>query len=84
MVEVGKNSHRYFDRDSTPEGGKRYVFKSIEKYSTEQGKLEQPSKRYFSSKTLPELINSYPITRKSQMTQAEMDKGIIRSSKLVF
>ncbi|CAO3699641.1 unnamed protein product [Rhizopus stolonifer] len=82
MVEVGKNSHRYFDRDSTPEGGKRYVFKSIEKYSTEQGKLEQPSKRYFSSKTLPELINSYPITRKLQMTQAEMDKE--KHNRLAF
>lgn len=75
MVEVGKNSHRYFDREITPEGGKRYVLKSIEKYSAEQSKSEQPSKRYFSAKALPELINSYPITRKSQMTQSEMDKG---------
>ncbi|KAG1225672.1 hypothetical protein G6F35_003290 [Rhizopus arrhizus] len=82
MVEVGKNSHRYFDREITPEGGKRYVLKSIEKYSAEQSKSEQPSKRYFSAKALPELINSYPITRKSQMTQSEMDKE--KQSRLAF
>ncbi|ORE03507.1 kinase-like protein [Rhizopus microsporus var. microsporus] len=74
MIEVGKNAHRYFEREIMPDGKKRYVLKSIDKYSKEQGKSEQPSKRYFSAKTLPELINNYPIMRKSQMSQREIDK----------
>jgi serine/threonine protein kinase len=72
MIEVGKNAHRYFDRDST---GKRYELKSLESYSREQGKSEQPSKRYFSAKTLPDLISSYPIMRKAQMSIKEIEKG---------
>lgn len=77
MIEVGKNAHRYFEKEIMPDGKKRYVLKSIDKYSKEQGKSEQPSKRYFSAKTLPELINNYPIMRKSQMSQREIDKGKI-------
>lgn len=74
MIEVGKNAHRYFDRD-TSRGEKRYEFKSLEKYSKEQGKSEQPSKRYFSAKTLPDLINTYPIMRKTLMSNKEIEKG---------
>ena len=73
MIEVGKNAHRYFDRSPTSIN-KRYEFKSLEKYAREQGKSEQPSKRYFSAKTLPELINNYPILRKTQMTAKEIEK----------
>lgn len=76
MIEVGKNAHRYFDRDLS-RGEKRYELKSIEKYSREQGKSEQPSKRYFSAKQLPDLINSYPIMRKAQMSTKEIEKGIV-------
>lgn len=82
MIEVGKNAHKYFDRDPTSIGGKRYTFKSLETYSREQGKSEQPSKRYFSSKTLSDLINSYPIMRKTQMTQKEIDKE--KQNRLAF
>ncbi|KAI9244159.1 kinase-like domain-containing protein, partial [Sporodiniella umbellata] len=77
MIEVGKNSHRYFDRDLSSPEGKKYIFKSISKYSAEQGKIEQPSKRYFSSRTLSELISSYPISKKTQMAQSDMDKAFI-------
>lgn len=81
MIEVGKNAHKYFDRDSSTVE-KRYEFKSIEAYSREQGKSEQPSKRYFSAKTLPDLINSYPILRKTQMSQKEIDKE--KQNRLAF
>lgn len=74
MIEVGKNASKYFDRDLS-RGEKRYELKPIEKYSKEQGKSEQPSKRYFSAKTLPELIHSYPIMRKTQMSIKEIEKG---------
>ncbi|KAI8639474.1 kinase-like domain-containing protein [Parasitella parasitica] len=81
MIEVGKNAHRYFDKSSTAIE-KRYEFKSLEKYAREQGKSEQPSKRYFSAKTLPELINSYPIMRKTQMTAKEIEKE--KQNRLAF
>lgn len=74
MIEVGKNAHRYFDRDTTSRE-KRYELKPLEKYAREQGKSEQPSKRYFSAKTLPDLINTYPIMRKTQMSSKEIEKG---------
>ncbi|KAI9361470.1 kinase-like domain-containing protein [Pilaira anomala] len=76
MIEVGKNAHRYFDRDATSRE-KRYELKPLEKYAREQGKSEQPSKRYFSSKTLPDLINTYPIMRKTQMSSKEIEKGLL-------
>ncbi|KAI8981571.1 kinase-like domain-containing protein [Pilobolus umbonatus] len=81
MIDVGKNAHRYFHRTTTPMG-KTYEFKSLEEYSREQGKLEQPSKRYFTAKTLPDLINSYPIMRKAQMTLKEIDKE--KQNRLAF
>lgn len=73
MIEVGKNANRYFDRDTT-RGEKRYELKPLDKYAKEQGKSEQPSKRYFSAKTLPDLINTYPIMRKTQMSNKEIEK----------
>lgn len=77
MIEVGKNAHRYFDNVSNT-GEKRYELKSLDKYAREQGKSEQPSKRYFSAKTLPDLIANYPIMRKSQMSIKEIEKGKLR------
>ncbi|KAI9481289.1 MAG: kinase-like domain-containing protein [Benjaminiella poitrasii] len=83
MIEVGKNAHRYFDRVSIGDNNeKRYKLKSIEKYSQEQGKSEQPSKRYFSAKTLPDLINHYPMMRKAQMSTKEIEKE--KQSRLAF
>ncbi|KAI8874968.1 kinase-like protein, partial [Backusella circina FSU 941] len=73
MVEVGKNAHTYFER-APPGDSKKYQLKSIQDYSREEGKSEQPSKRYFSASTLPDLINSYPMMRKAQMTQKEIEK----------
>lgn len=81
MIEVGKNAHRYFDRAPTAMD-KRYELKPLEKYAREQGKSEQPSKRYFSAKTLPELINTYPIMRKTQMTPKEIEKE--KQNRLAF
>jgi dual specificity protein kinase YAK1 len=74
MVEVGKNAHTYFEKAALGDS-KKYQLKSIHDYSREQGKSEQPSKRYFSANTLPELINGYPMMRKAQMTQKEIEKG---------
>lgn len=75
MIEMGKNAHRYFERYIDENGEKKYRLRSLEQYSREQGKVEQPSKRYFSAKTLPDLINNYPIMRKASMTAKEIEKG---------
>ncbi|KAI8370586.1 uncharacterized protein BYT42DRAFT_548827 [Radiomyces spectabilis] len=48
----------------------------------EQGKTEQPSKRYFSAKTLSELILSYPMIRKESLTSKEVEKE--KQTRLAF
>lgn len=83
MIEVGKNAHRYFDRDTTTRE-KRYELKPLEKYAREQAKSEQPSKRYFSAKTLTDLINTYPIMRKTQMSTKEIEKGKLQITNIVI
>lgn len=75
MIEMGKNSHRYFDRQVDENGRKHYELKSLDQYSREQGKQEQPSKRYFSATTLTDLIKTYPILRKDSMSSSELEKG---------
>ncbi|KAF7727924.1 dual specificity protein kinase yak1 [Apophysomyces ossiformis] len=82
MIEMGKNAHKYFERYMDENGMKRYRLRSLEQYSREQGKEEQPSKRYFSARTLPDLINSYPIMRRGSMTQKEIGKE--QQNRLAF
>ncbi|KAL0084809.1 hypothetical protein F4703DRAFT_1592227 [Phycomyces blakesleeanus] len=82
MIEMSKNAHRYFERYTDDNGEKCYRLRSLEQYSREQGKEEQPSKRYFAAKTLPDLINGYPIMRKGSMTQKEIDKE--KQNRLAF
>ncbi|ORX59631.1 kinase-like protein [Hesseltinella vesiculosa] len=74
MIEMGKHSHRYFERQVDDHGHKHYRLRSLEQYAAEQGKQEQPSKRYFSATTLPDLINTYPVFRKDSMTSKELEK----------
>jgi dual specificity protein kinase YAK1 len=74
MIANGKTAHEYFDRYTNEHGQKKYRLKSMEQYMKEHNTVEQPSKRYFSAVTLPEIIKSYPIMRKG-LTQKEIDKG---------
>ena len=74
MIEVGKTAHEYFDRYMNEHGQKKYRLKSMEQYMREHNTVEQPSKRYFSAGTLPEIVQSYPIMRKG-LTQKDIDKG---------
>ncbi|KAI7857889.1 kinase-like domain-containing protein [Circinella umbellata] len=82
MIEMGKNANRYFERYTDEKGEKKYKLRSIEQYSQEQGKTEQPSKRYFVARTLPDLINNYPIMRKASMTPKEIEKE--KQNRLAF
>ncbi|ORY06804.1 kinase-like protein [Basidiobolus meristosporus CBS 931.73] len=73
MIEVGKSGFDFFERYIDSEGNRSYHMKSMEQYSQERNTNEQPSKQYFSATTLPELIRSYPMPRKS-MSKPEIDK----------
>jgi dual specificity protein kinase YAK1 len=75
MIEMGKNSKNYFHRYTDEYGQKQYRLKSIEEYSLEQNKDEQPSKCYFSGTTLPEIITSYPMPRRASFTDKEIARG---------
>ncbi|THX82856.1 kinase-like protein [Aureobasidium pullulans] len=73
MLEVGKQSGEFFEKAHDEFGRKTYRLKPMDQYSREHGTKEQPSKKYFSATTLPEIIRNYPMPRKG-MKQAEIDR----------
>ncbi|KAF4123256.1 hypothetical protein GMORB2_6806 [Geosmithia morbida] len=73
MLEMGKQSGEFFDKRQDEYGRKTYQLKSMEQYAREHQTKEQPSKRYFSANTLPEIIKTYPMPRKN-MKQSEIDR----------
>ncbi|KAI4211653.1 MAG: hypothetical protein LQ351_005556 [Letrouitia transgressa] len=73
MLEMGKQSGEFFEKHHDEYGRRTYRLKSMEQYSREHGSKEQPSKKYFSATTLPEIIRSYSMPRKN-MKQAEIDR----------
>ena len=89
MCERGKAAKKFFNRVEAPASTlsvsndlsgkgtsvKRGIWslKSMEQFMQENDVIEQPSKRYFSGKTLREIVTSYPIMRKG-LSQKEIDK----------
>ncbi|KAK1823749.1 dual specificity protein kinase yak1 [Friedmanniomyces endolithicus] len=73
MLEVGKQSGEFFEKVHDEFGRKTYRLKSMEQYSRDHGSKEQPSKRYFSSNKLPDIIRTYPMPRKG-MKQNEVER----------
>ncbi|EPX73005.1 CMGC/DYRK/YAK protein kinase Ppk15 [Schizosaccharomyces octosporus yFS286] len=59
MIEMGKNAKKYFNI-SIVNGRKIYELKSIEQFSIENNKVEQPGKQYFGEKALDAIIMNYP------------------------
>jgi dual specificity protein kinase YAK1 len=74
MLEMGKQSGDFFEKVQDEFGRRTYRLKSMEQYSREHGTKEQPSKKYFSATTLPEIIKNYPMPRKN-MKPAEVERG---------
>lgn len=74
MLEMGKQSGEFFQREQDEYGRKTYRLKSMEQYSREHNTKEQPSKKYFSATTLPDIIKNYPMPRKN-MKPAEIERG---------
>lgn len=81
MLDAGKQTAHFFDSVPDEYGRRRWRLKSLERYVQEYGGNEQPSKKYFSASTLPEIIKQYPIVRKG-LKEAEVDKGEFQ--ELVF
>lgn len=76
MLEMGKQAGQFFDSYYDEYGRKCYKLKSLEQYSKEHNVQEQPSKKYFNATTLPEIIKSYPMSRKN-MKPADVEKGLV-------
>lgn len=74
MLEVGKQSGEFFEKSHDEFGRRSYGLKSMEQYSRERNVKEQPSKKYFASTTLPDIIKNYPLPRKN-MKQPEVERG---------
>jgi len=73
MLEMGKQSGEFFEKRQDEFGRRNYQLKSMEQYAREHSTKEQPSKRYFTANTLPEIIKTYPMPRKN-MKQSEIDR----------
>ena len=66
MLDVGKDSALYFERQvagrqADGSTATRWTLKSREQYSQDIGKPEPPSKKYFNSTDLTEIIMSHPL-----------------------
>jgi dual specificity protein kinase YAK1 len=73
MMDQGRQTKQFFNIATDNYGNNSYRLKSLEQYSKEHNAQEQPSKKYFTATTLPDIINQYPIVRK--MKPAEQEKG---------
>ncbi|KAF2658027.1 kinase-like protein [Lophiostoma macrostomum CBS 122681] len=73
MLEMGKQSGEFFQKEHDEYGRRNFRLKSMEQYSREHGSKEQPSKKYFSATTLPDIIKNYPMPRKN-MKPAEIER----------
>lgn len=83
MLEMGKQSGEFFEKAHDEYGRRIYRLKSMEQYSREHGTKEQPSKKYFTATTLPDIINGYPMPRKN-MKPAEIERGKNLSSPSII
>lgn len=74
MLENGKQTGEFFQVFNNEFSHKSYRLKSIDQYSREHNVQEQPSKKYFQATTLPEIIRTYPMSRKGGKS-ADVQKG---------
>jgi len=82
MLEMGKQSGEFFDKTHDEYGRRTYRLKTMEQYSREHGTKEQPSKKYFTAKTLPDIIKGYPLPRK-QMKPHEIEREMANRAAFI-
>ncbi|KAI8975374.1 kinase-like domain-containing protein [Mycotypha africana] len=77
MIENGKHGRRYYNRELISFNGNmnvyQYYLKDMHQYMEERRRDEKPSKRYFSTYKLDELILKYPLPKK-ETTAADTKK----------
>ncbi len=78
MLSKGKQAGDFFSVYLDEYGQKQYRLKSIDQYSREHGKNEQPGKKYFTHNTLPEIIKNAPIQKSSSRSGTDVEKGELR------
>ncbi|KAF2852764.1 kinase-like protein [Plenodomus tracheiphilus IPT5] len=82
MLEMGKQSGEFYEKIQDEYGRKQYRLKSMEQYSREHGTKEQPSKKYFSATTLPDIIKNYPMPRKN-MKPNEVERELANRAAFI-
>ncbi|KAF1948054.1 kinase-like protein [Clathrospora elynae] len=82
MLEMGKQSGEFYEKPQDEYGRKQYRLKSMEQYSREHGTKEQPSKKYFSATTLPDIIKNYPMPRKN-MKSNEVEREMANRAAFI-
>ncbi|PWY99907.1 hypothetical protein BCV70DRAFT_114596 [Testicularia cyperi] len=82
MLENGKQTQEFFSVYTDEFGRKSYRLKSLEQYSKEHNVQEQPSKKYFKATTLPDIVKTYPMSRKSGKS-ADMQKEMANRSSFI-
>ncbi|TIC29574.1 kinase-like protein [Wallemia mellicola] len=82
MLQSGKQSHEFFETYLDEFGKSQFRLKSLEKYSQEHNTQEQPSKKYFSASTLPEIIKQYPVSSSKAKSESDLKKE--QSNRLSF
>lgn len=65
MLEQGKQTADFFNVYTDEYGRKMWSLKSREQYMKEHNTDEVPSKKYFAATTLPDIVKTYPLSRKS-------------------
>jgi dual specificity protein kinase YAK1 len=81
MLEMGKQSGEFYEKAHDEYGRRTHRLKSMEQYSREHGSKEQPSKKYFTATTLPDIIKNYPMPRKN-MKPHEVERGMFDLKQL--
>ncbi|KAI7863756.1 kinase-like domain-containing protein [Spinellus fusiger] len=71
MMETGKNTSRFFTKDSSSTGLHKYTMKSREQYNQEQNKNALQSRQCHPQKTLQDLILNFKGTTKPHSVMAE-------------
>ncbi|WVO12509.1 hypothetical protein L204_100109 [Cryptococcus depauperatus] len=73
LLEVGKQTHEFFNSSTDAYGRKTYKLKSLQQYSLEHHTDEQPSKQYFKQTKLKDIIMEYPVAKRSKGGDVEKE-----------
>jgi dual specificity protein kinase YAK1 len=75
MLEMGKNSPKFFERRVGADSKVTFRLKDREQYSREYKVDEKPSKRYFEGSTLRELV--FQVPSKKKLSEKETIEGML-------